>query len=369
MRVLVKVPLSPYSGYGRDGIGIVRALIRWGADVYIEPMAVQAPLPEDVALLLTKPLEAPFDLVIVHVDPMALEASPELRRSAPMVVGWTMWESSNFGNLSGRSSLRKRLKGFDTVIGYDEVSSDCLRPYTNKPILTLQGGFDPEDWPKVERDWTGERFSFAMVGQLHDRKSPFVSIKAFQELKAEYPEEFEPAELHLKNSLRTLHPKLEEIIPKCRVHYAVWPNEILREFYTSQHVLLAPSKGEGKNMPALEFQSTGGTVIATNWGGHRGWLNPDYNYALNYTLRPVDPKHPNTFNAHADVAHLKELMLHIFRNRSEVKLKGDMAAQIIPQLASWDNVIERLFLRLADNVEGGKALFAKAQSCRIGRES
>lgn len=370
MKVLLTIPLSPFSGYGNDGIGLARAFMRWGADVYLQPSVVQSPLPADVAQLLTKKLEAPFDLIINHHDPAALVATEDQKRATDVLVGWTMWEYSNFGNLPGRSKLRKRLKDFDALIGYDPVSSDCLREYAhkNQAVLTVQGGYWPDDYPVAEgRDWNSDRFGFCMVGQLHERKDPFVAIQAFQELKNDPDVEFEGAELHLKSNILSIHPAIEKTIPKLRVHYAVWDEATLKKFYEAQHVLLAPSRGEGKNMPALEMQSTGGTVIATNWGGHTQWLNPDYNYPLDYTLAPVDADSPNTFNARASVEHMKELMLHCYQNREEVRRKGELASQIIPKLSSWDSVIERLLLQLKDSVPKGELLWMKAQMCRQER--
>lgn len=706
MRVLLNVPLSPYSGYGNDGIGLARAFMRWGADVYLSPSVVQAPLPADVAALLTKRLVAPFDLIINHHDPAQLVSTETQRASTDTLVAWTMWEYSNFGNLPGRSKLKKNLKNFDALIGYDDVSSDCLREYAAKDqkVLTIQGGFWPEDWPVAEgRDWheksktdDSTRFGFCMVGQLHDRKDPFVAIQAFQELKNDPNIEFEGAELHLKGqpydarimtphgwvsmgdltvgsvvsnpdggsqmvmgiqelgerdiytvtfsdgtrvectedhlwdvsahkrdwktmslqaimktNLRSgkhlvydvpltqpvsytqpdsplpidpyllglligdgsltkqvrlwsadeeildsavnllpehatpgartegrgvvgltlrglqpdmralglmekrsyektiperylyatssdrlsllqglmdtdgtsarannspsfsttskalaeqvtelvqslggiatihthvseeyresyqvkirlhvnpfrlqrkaeqwdsivrkhaiqrkmvsikktrvaqarcilvsgeshryitdgmvvthntnipgLHSAMEDVIPKLKIHYAVWSDDILKKFYESQHVLLAPSRGEGKNMPALEMQSTGGAVIATNWGGHTQWLSSEYAYPLDYTLSPVDPEHPDTLNARASVDHLKKLMLHAYQNRDEVRRKGELASQIIPKLCSWDSVVERLLLQLKENTKHGEKLWAAAQACRLDR--
>lgn len=367
MKVLLRVPLSPYLGYGNDGIGLARAFMRWGADVYLDPVNVQAPLPLDVARLLTKSLEPPFDLTIVHLDPGALSLMEEQKQASKLAIAWTMWEYSNFSNLPGRSNLKKNLQHFDAAVGYDDVTVKCFEPYFKKPILTVQGGFWPEDWPVAERDWYSDRWGFAMVGQLHMRKDPFVAIQAFQELKNDPKVEFEGAELHLKTQVPGLHRAMEQVIPKLRIHYAMWSNEILYQFYASQHVLLAPSRGEGKNMPALEMQSTGGTVIATNWGGHTQWLNPAYNYPLDYTLHPSDDAGSKALNARASVAHMKELMLHSYQNREEVRRKAELASQIIPKLCSWDAVIERLLLQLKDKVDGGEALWTRAQMCRQDR--
>lgn len=366
MKVLLRVPLSPYSGYGNDGIGIARAMLRWGIDVYLEPTSVQAPLPEDVAQLLTKPLQAPFDLILHHVDPAALEMTETVASAGELNVAWTMWEYSNFHNLPGRSKLKKKLKLYDAVVAYDPVSQACITEYYRGFVPIVQGGFWPEDWPEVKRDWHSERFGFCMVGQLHERKNPFVAIQAFNELKHEYPEEFAPAELHLKTNLPGLHSGLEQVIPKLKVHFATWSDDVLRQFYAAQHVLISTSRGEGKNMPALEFQSTGGTVIATNWGGHQQWLNSEYNYPLDYSLTPV-PGSPNTEWAAASVEHLKEQMLHTFRNRAEARRKGELAAQIIPKMSSWDSVLERLFHQL-DTTEKGRGIWAKAAAAAPKRD-
>lgn len=361
MKVLLHVPLSPFTGYGNDGIGLVQAFLRTGADVRVMPQVVQAPLPPEVAAVLTKEVEAPFDLLISHVDPTMLQLSGGLADVAKVKVGWTMWEYSNFGNLPGRSKLKKNLKHFDALVAYDDVTAGCFRDvaHKNQSVITVQGGFDPSRWPKVERDWNG-RFGFCMVGALNERKDPFVAIEAFRQLKEEFPEEFEPAELHLKTNVRTLHPMLEDVVPKLRIHYDVWPEDVLRQFYSKQHCLLAPSRGEGKNVPALEFQSTGGVVIATNWGGHRQWLHPSYAYPLDYTLHQVDQDHINTLNARASVEHMKSQMLHVFRNRGEARTKGDLAAQTIPKIAAWDVVVTRLLARLYESTPGGKELWATA---------
>lgn len=365
MKILVKSPFSPFSGYGNDGIGMVLALMAKGHDVYLQPTHVDAPLPPAIAALFTKELEAPFDLAIIHTDPAQMECTPEMRGAVRCVVGWTMWEYTTLDNLyMNRRSLKKRLANFDGYISYDQVTADAHAKYLGKGTASIiqQGGFDPELWPEQPRVWDEDRFGFCMVGALHNRKDPFVAIQAFRELKTEYPEEFEPAELHLKTNVPGLHPQMEEWTPKLRVHYTTWPADTLRRFYKEQHVLLAPSRGEGKNMPALEMMSTGGTVIATNWGGHQQWLNSSYAYPLNYVLRPED-KYPDCMSARADKDHLKELMLHVFRNRAEARAKGELAAKTIPAMCSWDAVLDRLFLQLR-SIPNGDRVYTMSQMVR-----
>jgi glycosyltransferase involved in cell wall biosynthesis len=362
LKVLIKAPFSVYTGYGNDGIGLTRAHMRAGSDVYIQATHVDAPLPEDIAILLTKRLEAPFDLIHHHIDPAQLGLLDEERRAAKITVAHTMWEYDSLKNLKGRSKLKKAMRNYDLLLGYDQVTVDAFKPYLSDKTIgaVLQGGYLPENWPKVEKDWFSNRFGFCMTGMLHERKDPFVTIMAFKELKEEYTEEFEPAELHLKTQVPGLHSAMEQWVPKLRVHYDSWPEDVLKQFYSMQHVLCAPSRGEGKNMPALEFQSMGGAVIATNWGGHTGWLSNEYAYPLNYTLMPLDGN-PYVKNARADTAHMKELMLHTFRNRAEVKKKADLAAEIIPQTMSWDTKINQLYRKIAELIPGrGQDLYNKS---------
>ncbi len=366
MRVSLKVPLSPYSGYGNDGIGVARALTDAGTDVHLAPgTLIDSPIPAQVANLLTKEKLEEYDLVLHHIDPDNFYAEPGLAGATKLLVGWTMWEYSNFLNAGGVDTLRKRLEDFHVMVGYDQVTSDALAEYFDGKIITLQGGYMPEDYPYIERNWFDpDHFRFCMIGQLHDRKDPFVTIQAFTELKDEYPEEFAGAELHLKTNVPGLHSAMNEIYKdkKVRVYTELWDKDTLDLFYSRMHCLVAPSRGEGKNMPALEMQSTGGAVIATNWGGHTQWLNPSYNYALDYTLHPVDTDNLNTFNARASVEHLKELMLHVYRNRAEAKRKGELASQVIPKTHGWDNVIADLLRQLGDIEPAIKYLAATARS-------
>lgn len=339
--------ISPHTGYGNDGIGLCEALLDAGADVYLDPAGVSGPLPERVALLLTKELKAPFDLLLHHADPPQLTITAGARRASAVTCAWTMWEFSTLDNCAGKSKIRKQLRGYDLVAGYDQVSVDALKPYVSTASTIVQGGFDPRRWPTVRRDFHADRFSFCMVGALHQRKNPFAAIEAFRQLKDEHPHEMGPVELHLKTVNPGLHTQMEKWIPGLKIHYAVWDEARMRQFYASQHVLLAPSRGEGKNMPALEMLSTGAPVIATNWGGHTQWLGDDWSYPLDYTLIPVDSRYPNCLWADADVEHLKQLMWECVSDRAEVARRARMASEVA-QTMSWNSALDRLFTNLGE---------------------
>lgn len=163
-----------------------------------------------------------------------------------------------------------------------------------------------------------------------------------------------------------LHPMMEQWCPKLRIHYTSWPQEVLKKFYAAQHVLLAPSRGEGKNVPAMEMMTTGGAVIATNFGGHTQWLNRDYAYPLNYQLNEVNGIEGCLW-ASASKEHLKELMWHVYTHRDEVREKAHRAQTAIPEMCSWDAVVDRLMVLLSKRGDKGAQVYSAYQRMTGGR--
>lgn len=382
-KVLVKSPFSQYSGYGADGFGMLRALRNWGCDVYPQPQWVDVPIPADLIGLFTKTLEGPFDLTINHWSPGELGLRPEAREMTRCAVAWTMWEfaghtdpetgkytSGLIPHCNKRGTLRKRLELFDLILGYDSVTTEVLGPYVPKrrgkkgdgvPVGVLQGGYESGDWRKNgNRDWFTETdFMFGMHGALGPRKNAWLVVQAFNELKHEHPEEFAGAKLGLHSLAPGLFPELNDIMrdKRVRVFLEPWTHDHLQAFYDACHVLLAPSRGEGKNLPALEAMTTGCVVAATNFGGHTAWLGEAYAYPLGYTLEPTFPGRPDAaHDARVSLDELKSVMWHIYTHRAEAREKAELASTIIPQMCDWAVVVENLFRRIRDLVPYNGAL-------------
>lgn len=394
LKVLVKSPYSLYSGYGRDGFGLVRALQNWGCDVYPQPTWMDCPIPQDLLPLFGKTLETPFDLTINHWDPAHLFITREARKSTRVAVAWSMWEFSspapdavkpngkkpvNSGFVGfpkvGISSMRKRLQWFDLVLGYDQVSLDAFLPFlpnhTHRGVL--QGGYDARDWKHADREWHDNRFGFIMHGALNARKQPWLAIEAFNKLKHEMGSEFEGATLSLHTSVPgDLFPELNAPLApsKIRVFVDSFDKYTLDQFYASGHCLLAPSRGEGKNLPALEFMTTGGVVAATNYGGHTQWLGGDWAYPLDYELQATFGDKPwGPRDARVSVDHLAETIWHIYTNRGEARAKAQRAEELIPKLCDWSVVLQNLFNKVGEEVDGpGREIMEQAYACRRHQE-
>lgn len=395
LKVLVKGPFSLFSGYGGDSYGIVRTLARWGMDVYVQPTWLDVPIPPDVAPLFTKELRGPFDLTINHWDPAHLGITREARKMTRCAVAWSMWEFAphpGYGkdgakvtlpsgkivspqpglvpHCEFRSKIPANLKWFDIFLAYDEVSMASIGPYVPARVARgiLQGGYPAEQWKPVEREWGGEKLGYFMHGQLGPRKQPYVTIQAWSELKHERPE-FAGAYLNLHtNTPGQLFPEMNELFKevRIRVHIEAWDKPTLDAFYAQHHIGLFPSRGEGKNLPALEFLSTGGTVIATDFGGHRQWLREDIGYPLPYTLEPTHARHPEgAHDARVSVETLKDAIWHTWTHRAEARSKGRLAQTLIPQMCDWEVVIECLFRRIRDlEPHNGTPLYDQAMRSR-----
>lgn len=344
-RVLLKTPVAPNTGYGQDGIGLTEALVKAGCSVSLHPYGLTPPIPQTVADLLTEPIGGHYDILIHHAPPAQLSLSPVTALTVGKSVGWSMWETTSFDNMPENESegITEHWEHFDLMLAYDEVSAQAFQPHVsdNTVLDILQGGYSPEGINYTERPDT-KAFRFCMVGALHERKNPMTALLAFRDLKEKYPKDFEHAELYLKTVCGGIEPAFVNSIPKAKLVVGGWPHKAVIDFMSGCHVLLAPSRGEGKNIPALEMMTTGGTVLATDWGGHRQWLNTDYAYPLEYDLIPVSDKYPDCVQAEVSRVHLMEMMLHVYRNPDEVRNKGKLASEIIPELCSWDTVLDRL---------------------------
>ncbi len=373
-RVLLRSPFSIYSGYGHDGYELLRALDRWGADVYPQPAWLDVPIPPDLMHLFGKTLEGPFDLTINHWDPSHLEITRHGRQATRLAVAWTMWEMTSLRpHCDGRSKIREHLRWFDAVLGYSDVTMQALDPCIPGTVHrgVLQGGFEASEWKYMDRDWSdGAVIRFGMHGALNRRKEPFLTLQAFLELCDEHPEFRQDARLLLHTTVPGVFPEMNEIYEKAgigvRVYLETWDKSRLEQFYAACHALVYPSHGEGKNLPALEFAATGGAVLATDWSGHCQWLSDDYAYPLACEVVPLFPGKPELAHwAAVELAEIKRAMWHVFTHRAEARAKGELAARMVPQMCSWDAVLPALFRRLRDLVPvQGEIVHNLAMACR-----
>lgn len=328
---------SDSTGYGRDAIGMVRALWRRGYEVSAEPGHVIPPLPYDIAQFFTIEPNPPFDLYISHAPPSQFYVPREydIYRS----VAWTMWEYSDFRE-GMHEDIISRMAAFDVVIVNDEGTKEVFESLgTGREFKVVQGGYEPDLWqvvPEYERDWESDTFVLGIAGELSGRKDPYVAMRAVQRLA----DEGYNIELRVKCRHTEVPRMVMERYKAVKVWYGYWPAEKMRQFYSSLHCYVAPSWGEGLNLPAIEAGTTGAALLVSDIAGHRGWAM-DGQIA---TLLPVGKGRLEDNMWHAKVIE-DELVEHIRKladDRQYAKARGETAARMLPPMQNWDAVLNRM---------------------------
>ncbi len=360
MKLLLRASFNRYTGYGNDGIDIARWLDKLGVDVIPWPAVTVLPgIPEDFAMLMTK--TAPrtggrnvYDATVTFLPPFDIRIAPDTASArpvglplkiAPLHYGWSMWELDKLAHrdMRGHGMGQRPWKRLTRMYAATEVSKEAFEfydPATEYKVLPM--GIDPSTFKVVPRKVDGPT-KFFMVGELHQRKDPWLSIEAFRALKNEHGDDFD-AELHLKTNVQgTIPEQIEGWVPGIYVHRGHWPYHELLAWYEDMTCYLGPSRGEGALKPPMEFMAMGGTAIATFWSGPTVWLNDEVGYPLRFRLRLQDANDVDSpREARASSAHLKELMWHVHTHREEVRDKGMLAATHIRTNHSWEKVVGEL---------------------------
>jgi len=161
-------------------------------------------------------------------------------------------------------------------------------------------------------------------------------VNAFKELRD--AGELADAELILKTVVPGFAPQLQDWCPGLTVITEVWTPQRVDRLMSSCHALLAPSRGEGKNIPAVRFAASGGAVAATAVGGHNQWLSSEIGWPLRFAWRDsVDGR-----GAEVDHGHLREVMVALYRDLGEARRRAESAAAALPAMMGWERVLERL---------------------------
>ncbi len=329
MRVLLRADLDSFGG---DAIGLITALAKRGAELHLEPTHVTVPLPADIALLLTRPRPSGYDLILHHVTAEHLGVRED---PATLSVAW----------VSGTAAADPaRLTGYDLIVGYDADTTATLGE-TDTPLVTVHGGYAARDWQPLPREWNDDDFAFAVIGQAHSGV-----VNAFAQLRETHPELMDGVDL----TVHTLEPA-SGTVPRVNYISGDLDEDAWQDLYADHHVLICPPRS--KDPHALQFLSTGGTVIASRSGGAQQWLSSAVGYPVLWDMRSIQPGHRDAF---------MDTVLHILNNRSEAKLRAEAASRLIPEMCGWDVVIDRLLMLIAEAVPGrGERL---AHTARVAAE-
>jgi len=243
-------------------------------------------------------------------------------------------------------------------------SSGVKRPVKVVPLGVDLNIFNPYRDPLVQKE---DNFRFLFVGKWETRKGVDILVKAFSdEFKQNEKVElmlvcgtakwFQP-NFNIFNELLSLRlPQdraglkiVEGIIPKY---------EDMGRIYTSADCFVAPTRGEGWNLPLLEAMATRLPCISTNWSGQTEFINDKNCYLLNdFTLVSASGKQQlsNIFLqfgkwAEPNPEELKEKMRYVFDNQNEAKKKAKKAYNTAKKF-TWENTANIIYKHLMKMIE------------------
>jgi hypothetical protein len=159
--------------------------------------------------------------------------------------------------------------------------------------------------------------------------------------------EYENSRLMVKTTPEDdLNRALMNAVPHLSITKDNWIRDDYKSYYGLFHTMISADRGGFKNVHLLEFQSTAGTVMATNWSMNKNWIG-SYAHPLKYELRAADPRRRDHQYAEVDPYTICSAMQDCMQMRSREELSGRNAAETIPVMMSWTGCIDTLFLRIS----------------------
>lgn len=236
----------------------------------------------------------------------------------------------------------KKINNFDALFVPCQQNKDAFESSGVKvPIEIIHWGFDPNLFYELERP---ERkiFTFGTMGALSHRKGTDVLIDAFREA---FPPHLKDVRLICKTSYSHYPYMVKDpriIVQMTPVHH----QELMDNFFKEIDCYVSPTRGEGWGMTITEAMATGVPAIVTDWSGPKEFMSEDDGYLLDYTMEKAKNFTKTIYKeecgewANPSKEHLKELMLHCYNNREEVKEKGKKAAKRMKDEFTWDNKVK-----------------------------
>jgi hypothetical protein len=264
----------------------------------------------------------------------------------------------------------------------DQVGNVVNNIELQKPVEVLFEGVDlstykfisPEEYPSTdltkELDSINEKFAFLFVGHWlqgalgEDRKNVGLMIKSFLHTFKNKP--VKPALVLKTSSATNCIMDREDILnrinqireslgegtyPSIYLLHGDLEDEDINLLYNHPKVkaMVSLTKGEGFGRPLLEFTLSKKIVAASDWSGHKDFLNPEFTYLIPGSLTQVHPSAvvPNIIVAESGwfspfEAEITKMWTDIYSNYKKYEVPGKKQGHFSKTEFNFDKMTEIL---------------------------
>ncbi len=193
------------------------------------------------------------------------------------------------------------------------------------------------------------------------RKGQDTAIWAFSRFRKIYPKA--KLYMHTNPEAGPDRPPLDAFLTACGLTRddVIWPDAYLyntigypvaamRGLYNAFDVLLAPSLGEGGNLPVLEAQSCGTPVIASDWTSHKEVVCREANYLIK--VEPF-PTVQGSWWGRPAINDVEHGLLWALQNRERLPELGRRSREYMEQHFDWDYVYRSQWTPVLEEVQEG----------------
>lgn len=364
MQVLFRHEFFAPTGYGNSAREIAFAMEDMGVDLKLEPIGgrydfLSAEVSARLQSLVKRPLKDRCVLLTEQPMPRQEDAGKFVK-----TVSCVMWETTKVPHAMAAPCNRS-----DAMVLPNTLNQQAFRHGgVHVPIYLAPYGVNPSlyhpDGPKERFGEPDDVFVFVSVFGWSERKGPDVLIEAFAR-------EFSPQEpvvlilkTHGLNANEFPHELYQKVLNdhrisgdlRIRLIVEAMPPEKVAAMYRGADCFVLATRAEGVGLPILESMACQTPVMATGWGGHSDFFNPNSGYPIPYQLKPAsrlwwtDLYGPDQLWAEPDAGALQVLMRRAVTQRSELLQKGENARKTAVEW-NWGRTA-RAFVSALEEVVG-----------------
>ena len=275
-------------------------------------------------------------------------------------VGYTMLEVDGFPE-----EWVRQANSMDELWTPTEFNRQgMIRSGVKREIYVIPLGIDPDHFNPRIRRFENPRGDFVFLSNFEwgERKYPELLLKVFNQAFRRSDDAVLVCKISNRNRALNVRKqiqnlRLSELGGRIRFLYnRNVPQYQLASLYRSADCYVSAGRGEGWDLPLMEAMACGLPSIATDWGGHDGFVDDAICYPLRIrgTVQAVSfcPYYDGFSWAEPDAEHLRELLRHIWRNREEARGRGSKAAEVVRSRWTWHHTAQLIRRRL-ERIETG----------------